>query len=499
MSATAVLPTLHDVQVELASRRLIHFVRYMWDVIEPRAPFVDGWHIGAICEHLEAITSGQIHDLLINVPPGCMKSLLVSVFWPAWEWTRHPEYRYLFGSYDEALSIRDNRRCRDVIDSPRYQASWPLELRSDQNTKTRYDNLKSGWRIGTSVDGKGTGEHPHRKVIDDPHNVKQSLSGPLRKKAISWFSLTMGSRGLGLDAATVVIMQRLHEEDLSGHILAEYRGVFDHLCLPMRYEPPARVVLDGVEVMKPRMEPTRIGFQDPRTEPGELLFPGLLDEAKTAKLERALKSEHGEFGVAGQLQQRPTPMAGGMFKREWFKIIPKAVAAPLLATARRCRGWDAAGTEGDGDYTAGVLMAAISDGRYLVEDVVRGQWGPGAGDNVLKSTAMADPWGTAQREEQEPGSAGKKVIASHLILLAGLDYAGETSSGDKQTRARPFAAQCEGGNVLLVEGDWNKAYIDELCAFPRGTYDDQVDGSSTAFNHLALGYGSAGTVPVTGA
>jgi len=494
------MPSLEEVRAERCRRRLLPFVERMWPVIEPRSRFVNSWHIGAICEHLEAVTAGQISDLLINVPPGAMKSLLVSVFWPAWEWIDHPEYRYLCGSYDEGLSVRDNRRCRDVVKSEDYQRFWPLDMRADQDAKLKFENVKSGWRIGTSVGGKGTGEHPHRKIIDDPHNVKQSLSPVQRKEALTWFSLTMGSRGLALDAATVIIMQRLHEEDLSGHVLKTLRDQFVLLCLPMRYEPPAMVEVHGQQVLTPRMPVTPLGFQDPRTTPGELLFPSLFDEAKVAKLEGQLKSTHGEYGVAGQLQQRPVPQSGGMFKRPWFKVITRQVADAMLAAGcTRCRGWDGAGSEDDGDYTAGVKMAKTIDTKFIIEHVVRGQWGAGSADAAMLSAVRADGTGCRQREEQEPGSAGKKLIASHLALFAGYDYRGECSTGDKSTRARPFAAQCEGGNVYLVEGAWNQDYIDELTAFPRGTYDDQVDGSSTTFNELALGAPRASTVPVEGA
>lgn len=491
-------PRLDDLKAERARRRLLPFMERFWPVVEPRTPFKSNWHIGLIAEHLEAVTMRQITDLLINIPPGCMKSYEVSVFWPAWEWIDHPEERYLCGSYDEALAIRDNRRSRDIIESADYQRYWPLDLRSDQNTKTRYDNLKSGWRIGTSVGGKGTGEHPTRKIIDDPHNVKQSLSDNMRGEALSWFSGTMATRGMALNAATIIIMQRLHQGDLSGHVLEQLPGQFVHICLPMRYEPPAWVEVNGQRALKPRMETTPIGGKDPRTEPGELLWPELFDEPKVAKAEAILRSEMGEFGVAGQMAQRPVPEEGGQFKREWFPIVD-AVPADARIIAR-ARGWDCAATEGGGDWTAGVRMSLTSGGMVYVEDVVRGQWGTKAFEGeggILKQTVRMDPPATRQREEQEPGSAGKKLIEFHATLLRGYDYRGTTATGDKQTRARPFAAQCAVGNVCLVRGPWNKAYVDELCLFPNGVHDDQVDGSANAFNEIALG-GTVGTVKVVG-
>jgi predicted phage terminase large subunit-like protein len=472
----------HRLADELATRaaeaRLHAFVQQAWPIIEPKAPFVDNWHIGFLCEHLEAVHLGQITDLLINIPPGCMKSVLTSVMFPAWEWgpRGRPDLRYLCGSYDEALAIRDARKGRDIITSPWYQQRFrakptPWTLRPDQNRKTRYDTTQSGWRIATSVGGKGTGEHPHRKIIDDPHNVKGSLSDRSRQEAITWFDLTMGSRGLALNAATIMIMQRLHEEDLAGHVLATLRDQFEHVCLCMRHEPK-------------RMIETRLGKTDPRTTAGELLWPALLDEAKVAKLETQLRASHGEYGVAGQLQQRPAPETGGIFQRDWLQIVDAAPAAAQIL--RRCRGWDAAGTEGGGDWTVGARVALARDGMVYIEDVVRKQVGPGADEQLMKQTADLDGRTVTIVEEQEPGSAGKKVIAAHAKVLAGYVYRGESSSGDKVFRARPFAAQCAVGNVRLVRGEWNKVFIDELALFPHAKYDDQVDAVASAYNEIAL-------------
>lgn len=481
------LPSDVEMEAERCRRSFHAFVRVAWPVLEPHAPFVDNWHIGFLCEHLEAVHRGDIADLLINLPPGCMKSALVSVMFPGWEWTRRPELRYLCGSYDQQLATRDTRRMRQIVESRWYQARWPVSLRRDQNTKTRFDNDQGGWRIGTSVGGRGTGEHPHRKIIDDPHNVKQSLSAAARTEALTWFDLTLGSRGIALGAATIIIMQRLHEEDLSGHVLEALGDQFVHICLPMRYDPPAWIERRGARQLVPRMPPTPLGRTDPRTEPGELLWPSLFDAEKVAKVEAQLRAQHGEFGIAGQLQQQPVPASGGLFKREWFPIVDALPAdVPILA---RCRGWDCAATEGGGDWSAGVRMARTREGLIYVEHVVRGQWGPQAFEGpkgILRQLAEADTGAVRIREEEEGGSAGKKVSAAHAHLLLGFDYRGEKATGDKVTRVRPFAAQAAVGNVRLVRGPWNQDYLDELCAFPNGRHDDQVDGSSVAFSAIAL-------------
>ena len=216
------------------------FIEEVWPVVEPQTPFVGNWHIDALCAHLEAVTRGELRNLLINIPPGCMKSYIVSVMWPAWEWTQRPHSRYLCVSYDQNLSTRDNLRCRRIVESDRYRALFPhVVLAADQNQKTRYDTQQGGWRIGASVGaGRVTGEHPHRKIIDDPISVDDARSDVERQRVIDHFDETLSSRGKALHAATVIIMQRLHQHDLSAHVLERHRATYTHLCLPMQYEPP---------------------------------------------------------------------------------------------------------------------------------------------------------------------------------------------------------------------------------------------------------------------
>src|SRR5271168_477551 len=248
------------VERECAARSLREFVRQAWHVVEPATPFVPGWHIDAITDHLEAVTRGDIRNLLIYVPPRHMKSLLVSVLWPAWEWIAHPERRWLYSSYAATLSIRDSVKCRTLIESPWYQRFWGdrYTLASDQNTKTRFDNNRSGYRIATSVGGTATGEGGDRIVCDDPHNVQDAESDSVRKATLDWFDVVMSTRvNDPRTAAMVVVMQRCHQRDLSGHLLEQ--GGYEHLCLPAEYEGPGRV--------------TSIGFSDPRKEVGELLWP----------------------------------------------------------------------------------------------------------------------------------------------------------------------------------------------------------------------------------
>jgi hypothetical protein len=278
-----------DIDRELATRRLRDFVLQAWAVLEPSTPFVQGWHIDAIIEHLEAVTNGQIRNLLINVPPRHMKSLLVSVFWPSWEWMRWPERRWLYSNYAASLSIRDSIKCRRLIESPWYQARW-----GD-------DNDPSGYRLATSVGGAVTGEGGDRIICDDPHNVQEAESDSVRKSTVDWFGVVMSNRvNDPKTAARVVVMQRCHQQDLSGHLLEQ--GGWDHLCLPAEYEGPTRG--------------TSIGLVDTRENHGELLWPDHFGPQEIDSLKRSL----GSYAAAGQLQQRPSPLEGGLLKRAWWRF-----------------------------------------------------------------------------------------------------------------------------------------------------------------------------------
>lgn len=406
-----------------------------------------------------------------------MKSLAVSVFWPAWSWINHPESRFLFASYAQVLSIRDSVKCRRVIESPWYQSRWGdrFKLTGDQNTKTRFENDQNGYRLSTSVDGALTGEGGDIIVIDDPHNVREAESEAVRRSTLSWWDEAMTTRlNDPKTGAYVIVMQRVHESDLTGHILAREYDDWTHLCLPARFEPdhptPTRSPLPTI---------------DPRTYDGEPLWPERYGEAELAKLERSL----GPYGSAGQLQQRPAPREGGMFKRIHFGEIRRAVPSEAI----RVRYWDKAGTASGGDYTAGVLMAKDPDGTYWIEHIVRGQWSAHERNTIIKQTAEADRdrYPTAPPSiwiEEEPGSGGKESADISRRDLAGFSVRTERPTGSKEVRADPFSAQCEGENVRIVNSPdrpWDiEAFFHELEQFPNGRHDDQVDAASGAFMKL---------------
>jgi predicted phage terminase large subunit-like protein len=493
------IPTLHEIQSEKQRRAtekarrelaagaalsLYTFVKLAWRELEPEHKFVGGWALAAMCRHLEAITRGTLLDmglmnrLLMNVPPGMMKSLLVGVFWPAWEWgpMGMPHLSYFGTAYKVELAIRDSRKMRDLIESDWYQEHWGDKFRLTRRGEGDFANDKGGWRLAVAFDGL-TGGRADRVLVDDPHSTEKAESEAERKTAIRIFRESLHSRVNNDKSAIVIIMQRLHENDVSGTAIR--LGLdYIHLMLPMEYEPN-------------RQCRTPIGFEDPRTMEGELLFPERFDQA-FLKRERKVMTAYAQ---AGQWQQRPTPREGGMFKRAWFRRVP---AAP--AGVRWCRHFDLAAT--DEKYaqtgtaqTAGFLLGKDEASGMLyiahVETVRLENVHP-----FIKNTCDADRARYPRYEvslPQDPGQAGKVQKRSMAALLAGFDVRFEIESGEKPTRAEPFAAQCEVGNVAIVdpprlegtpEPPWIEEMLNQLTNFPGGVLKDIVDAASGAYANL---------------
>lgn len=459
---------------ELAEASLLEFTKLMWPVIEPGRKFITGWAIEALCDHLEAVTRGDIKRLLINVPPGLMKSLSTNVLWPAWEWgpQNRPDLRYIGSSYSQDLTIRDNRRCRQIIESPAYQALWGdrFALSGDQNAKIRYDNDKRGFKIATSVMGATTGERGDRFIIDDPHNVKTAESETKLEDVAQWFTEVVPTRINDMKLSSfITIMQRVHERDLSGLILKSDLG-YTHLELPMEYEPS-------------RFHFTGIGKPDPRTEEDELLFPERFDREGVDELKKTLSAWGGQYAVSGQLQQRPTPRGGGMFKVDKDDVRARALEIAGEGGSS-VRGWDIAGsTRKKSPFTASVRMK-MRDSMIIIENVTRERKEIEEAEEHIVTTAREDGVAIKQDIPQDPGSSGKSQKRHLAKKLQGLDFTFSPETGSKEDRAIPFASQWNSGNVVLVKGAWNDAFLAELSSFPRGEFKDQVDAASRAYASL---------------
>lgn len=451
---------------ELASRSLIEYARMAWPILEPGREMILGWPIEAIAEHLEAVTSGEIKRLLINVPPGSMKSLLTRVFWPTWEWGPKglPSHRFIGASYAQHLAERDNRRARNVILSPWYQQYFGIHLSQDQQARVNFANDSTGWMLATSVGGLGTGERGDRFIIDDPHNVVDAESDAKRAQVLLWFAETVPSRLNSLDDdAIIVIMQRVHQDDVSS--VAVDLG-YEHLMIPMHYDPERRCS-------------TSIGWSDPRSVKGELMWPERFSEDAVDQLAKTL----GPYAAASQLEQTPIPREGGLISTDHIHRIDHL---PDNIELVYCRGWDLAASEGRGAYTVGALVGFCEErGDWFITNVFRDRLGPFEVREKMLELAESDGEDIRIVFPQDPGQAGKSQARDISGRLSGLKVKIEIPTGDKASRAEPFAAQVEAGNVYVLNRAWTDDLIEELKFFPNSKYKDQVDAVASAFNHLA--------------
>ena len=461
---------------EKARRNLHEFVVQAWHVLEPDTPFVDGIHVRAICEHLQAVTEGRIRNLIVNIPPGHAKSLLTGVFWLAWGWIDRPESRWLFSSYREPLATRDSVKCRRLIESEWYQQRWGsrYQLASDQNQKNRFENNKTGYRVVVPM-SSGTGERGDYVIVDDPHSVDQAESDAERRSAIEWWNGSMATRLNDFSKGhKIVIQQRLHEADLTGDLLT--RGGYELLCLPAEFEPE-------------RQCSTSIGWTDPRTELGQLLWP---EKVSREDLEN-LKTTLGSYRYAGQYQQRPSPAGGGMLKTYWWHfwkprgadLPPVAVKMPDGSIEQRLavelpasfdeqiQTWDMSfkGTS-NADYVVGQVHAARGADRYLL-DQVRDRMDLPA--TLLAVRRLSARWPAATLKLVEDKANGPAVIQSLRHEIAG--FVEVNPEGGKISRAAAVSSQLESGNWYLPHpmlAPWVELLIGECGAFPAGSHDDQV-------------------------
>lgn len=449
--------TIEDVRAarrELARRSLAEFARQAWHILEPATELKWGWALDAICEHLEAVTNGDIKRLLMNVPPGSMKSLLTGVLWPAWEWGPRglQEMRYLGTAHKQELAVRDNMKCRRLIQSKWYQDRWPVNLVSDQNAKTKYENDRTGFREAMAFTSM-TGSRGDRVILDDPHSVDDANSAVKLLGDVTTFREALPSRVNNDKSAIIIIMQRLNEADVSS--VAIDLG-YEHLMIPMRYEPD-------------RARVTCIGWEDPRKIDGELMFPERFPEEQVAELEKTM----GSYATAGQLQQRPAPRGGGVIKAAWFQYyteVPKLEWCSIYAdTAQK--------TGQENDYSVFQLWGRSVTGQAVLLDQIRGKWE--APDLLAQARQF---WLKAQNWDIAPLRAMKvedKVSGTGLIQTLrreGVAVLPIQRSKDKLSRAHDAAPFIEAGNVMLPHWTpWLDDLLSEASTFPSGAHDDQLD------------------------
>lgn len=454
------LPTLDEIDRELARRSLAEFVRQAWPTIEGSTPLVWNWHIEILCAELQAWSEGrrERQNLALNVPPGSMKSTIVSVCYPAWRWLKDPSYASLFVSGADDVAMRDSMKCRNLVTSEWYRAfGCPWRLAADQDAKGWFRNTAGGERQATTIGSRGTGKRVHDVFFDDPNDTKDVSAAKLEAVWDS-YRLTFQNRLKNMvTGGRVLIQQRTHMRDLSGMLASEDGEAWRFVVLRQEWEAD-----------DPDAHPN-----DPRTTPGQLIFPERFPASVVASEKRVL----GQVGYAGQHQQRPVPREGGMFKADRVEVMESAPAG-----LKMCRGWDQAASSGRGDYTVGALLGKDADGAWWIVDIVRQQTDePRA---LLKQTAATDGKSVPISWPQDPGAAGKDQAKSLTSDMAGYTFHTSPETGAKETRWEPFSSQVNGRNVKMVRAPWNRTLLEEMQTAPRGANDDILDALARAFSYL---------------
>lgn len=467
MSSRIYAIRLERIKAEKARRSLREFVHQAWPILECEK-FKNNWHIDAICEHLEAVTKGQIKNLVINVPPGHMKSLSVCVFWPSWKWIDNPSLKWIFGTYSGSFSIRDSIKTRELILSEWYQRNYGESFKLKRKHERHLSNDKFGFRIATSVDGIGTGERCHVVVHDDLLRANDKYSDAMMAKAIRHLE-AMSTRAVNPEFFhQVMIMQRLNEGDPTGW--TENKSGWERFILPMEFEVNRRCI-------------TSLGFKDPRKEKDELIWPERFPHDVVAQLKESL----GTYGTAAELQQRPAPAEGGIIKLGWWKFYKLIKNSFGVITEPRFdfiyQSWDTAFKEGrENDYSVCLTIGYCNMGFCLI-DRWKGKIDFPGLLNIAKSLAS----------KYRPNKIGIEDAASGQSLFQSMKKSTDLPiepirvDRDKITRLHAVSPYVESGRVFLPEGEeWVADFMHQLSVFPNGKHDDDVDSFTQALSRLIL-------------
>lgn len=474
------------IEALLGARSFYNFFLMAWPHMDP-AHLLVNWHVELLAEEMEAVARRKHREVVFCIPPRSLKTQLMSVAFPAWVWTWFPAAKFITASNEMTLAARDAVVMRRLIRSEWYQRRWGphspflqrlstgamhpgVDIVGDQDNKTFFQNTAGGHRFCCTPGSNVTGHGGDFILCDDPHPAQKGESEADRDRVLTWWNEAIPTRLNEPDRGVkLVIQQRVHRSDLAGQCIA--RG-YHKVVLAMEFEPD-----------HPDLHP-----KDPRKIPGEILHKSRISREALDSLKLSL----GPYGTAGQLQQRPAPREGGLFKRGYFRIVD---AIPAEAHHQRVRGWDLASKQPepgkDPDYTVGVLMCRDSEGRFYITHVERFRDTPDKVREVMLALASWDQTHTGIRLPKDPGQAGVAQAEDLVRRLAGYSATAVPQTGDKWTRAQPLAAQAAVGNISLLRGGWNEAFLEELCDFPNGGHDDQVDATATAFD--GLNTGSAGT------
>jgi len=445
-------PTEQEAFDALLRLRLAAFTRKAFQTVDPGAEYKHNWHIDLIAEYLEACTRREIKRLIINMPPGYMKSISVNVAWPAWLLGHNPSERIVSASYADRLSLKHSVDCRLVIQSDWYRRVFPhVQLTGDQNEKSKFVTTARGQRLATSVGGTSTGDGGNFLIVDDPLNPQQAASELQRNTANTWFDQTFTTRLRDKEnGVIVVVMQTLHANDLTHYLMG--KGNWERLCLPALAETRTIIDFGRIKVVREQGEPLHPKFESLEA----------IERQKTAL---------GSYAFAAQYQQRPAPAEGGIFKAGWFKRYDK----PQESYLRIIQSWDTAIKAAQiNDPSVCTTWGERPDGYDLLQVIVRRLEYPDLKKLVV---SQAEAFG-ANAVLIEDKASGQQLLQD-LKRETTLPLIGILPEADKITRASGVSATVEAGKVSLpINAAWLTDYESEMLTFPNAAHDDQVDSTS---------------------
>jgi len=444
---------------EKTASSLRSYFKHTWTILEPNLPLKYNWHYDLMAEYLMACSQGQIKRLIVNLPPRYGKSNLITVCFPTWLWIHKPELRFIFASYAQTLSTKHSVDRRTIIESDWYSQGYGhlYSLASDQNMKTEFLNNKRGVMTASSIHGAVTGKGGSYIIVDDPHNPRGADSDLKRDAVITSFDRAISTRLDDKDnGVIIVVMQRLHENDLSGHLIEQ--GGWEHLKLPGLFDKPKTYIFPVSHKTK------QTDFNEPLHKERENLTQ-LMDQKKAL----------GTYGWSGQYMQEPSPAGGGVFKRSWFKFwtkLPEKLDEMLIS-------FDMAFKEtSDSDFVVGQVWAKHGADSYLIGQVRDRMDFIGT---LNAFVTFCGKYKDAHLKLVEEKANGAAVISALKKKISGIVPVIPKDS--KEARAHAVSPQFESGNVYIPDpksNPWVHDYIEEFIKFPRATHDDQVDATTQA-------------------
>lgn len=455
--------SITELDREICNRSFYMFVQEFWNVVIPETP-VWNWHIKYLCDELQKISVNIIkrqpknYDLLINIPPGTTKSTIVTIMFPAWLWAKDPTLRIISNSYSSDISTEHAIKSRDIILSPKFKELFPwVQIRKDKSGKQSYDTTANGARYTTSTGGAITGKHAHLIINDDPQNPKQAESEAHRIQSVE-HTKTLASRKIDKEVSvTITVMQRLNTKDVSGYLLENKSEGLHYIKLPAEITENTKPIPAEVE---------------------KYYINNLLDEKRlTRNSINEAKVDLGTRGYNGQFLQNPTAEDGDIVKRDWFRIISTTDFNQKFYRQKTDVHFflDTAYTDNNENDPTGILaVCKIGNDMYITNRLkVRKEF-----PELIKfipEFARANGYTEDSTIRIEPKANGLSVIQT-LQRETNLNITKtKMPKDDKKTRLYAASPKIECGRVFLVEGMWNKEFIDEVCGFPNAAHDEDVD------------------------